>query len=445
MTAVFQRGLKPTGNMNYNPFMPMSFRAITEAISSELKDAAWIVDVFEGSVVYAETNGDHGTTGKLFKRSYKLTENGVSVQDFAEREEVVENTSYAPIKNSFTLSGEAKRTEGEFVFRTGPIFKAGDYPDKGFTATEEDLEYMATTFTQPIPLDLEHIETVLTHEADGVERDSNPLGELVKVWKDGPVLFGTVKIARWLDELFGKNPIACSVTIGRVTHALEALALTNTPRVEDAQLAAAFTASVARSKKIMPDSTPEKKKSALVKFGQAIAAMFSSSNVPTELEGLTEEDAKNAFTDDAPAHTPVTPDPAASPDTVTPDPAIVAMTSRVQELEFKMLNQQAETFAAKLVLNGNILPTQKPQAMAMYAQAVKDDNAGAVQFNHDGGARTKTVVDFFNTLKAVGSMSADQVAFVLPNQGQAPDKMTKERKAELIAKGSIKPKSEATA
>lgn len=58
----------------------------------------------------------------------------------------------------------------EHVRRVGKIFECGDYPDKAFSLTEEEATAAAAAFT-PVPLDLEHLPTVL----DG------KLGRLVSV------------------------------------------------------------------------------------------------------------------------------------------------------------------------------------------------------------------------------------------------------------------------
>lgn len=140
-----------------------------------------------------------------------------------------------------TLTAEFDLATGEhpaiiasdIVTRKGKIFEAGDYPDKQFAITPEELAAAAADF-KPVPLDLEHRSTVL----DG------RLGELsgVELSEDGRTLYGSVALPRWLDSLLdeGKRKVSC--TWDRATKRLQGLALVNQPRITDAVLMAAFTA-----------------------------------------------------------------------------------------------------------------------------------------------------------------------------------------------------------
>ncbi|MGN6810144.1 MAG: hypothetical protein ACTHMP_04660, partial [Thermomicrobiales bacterium] len=119
------------------------------------------------------------------------------------------------------------------VLRRGKHFEAGEYADKAYSMTPEELLAAVADF-QPVPLDLEHTPTVL----DG------KLGELraVELGADGWSLYGTVALPQWLDEqLGGECKVSC--TWDRNTKTLTKLALVNNPRVPDAAIMAAFAAS----------------------------------------------------------------------------------------------------------------------------------------------------------------------------------------------------------
>lgn len=125
---------------------------------------------------------------------------------------------------------------GGYVLRRGKLFEAGDYPDKAYAMTPEEL-WAAVNDFQPVPVDLEHTPTVL----------DNKLGELraVELGDDGWSLYGTVALPSWLDEqLGGECKVSC--TWDRDTKTLTKLALVNNPRVPDAAIMAAFAAAQGR-------------------------------------------------------------------------------------------------------------------------------------------------------------------------------------------------------
>lgn len=120
----------------------------------------------------------------------------------------------------------------DFVIRRGKIFEAGDYPDKEFSITPEEMKEAVGEFT-PVPVDLSHTSTVL----DG------KLGHLqaVEVSEDGAQLFGTVALPKWLDSLIEAGERKVSCTWDKATKRLRGIALTPTPRITDAVLMSAFS------------------------------------------------------------------------------------------------------------------------------------------------------------------------------------------------------------
>lgn len=137
---------------------------------------------------------------------------------------------------AFLLDGHSRR-EGDVVIRRGKIFEGGDYEDKQFYITPEELAAAAAAFS-PVPLDLEHMSTPL----DG------KLGELraVEVGADGWSLYGEVALPAVLDDLLEGTGRKVSATWDRGSKTLTGLALVNHPRISDAALMAAFAASSTR-------------------------------------------------------------------------------------------------------------------------------------------------------------------------------------------------------
>lgn len=125
----------------------------------------------------------------------------------------------------------------EMVTRTGLIFTAGEYPDKGLTITEADLAAAVAAFTESVDAELEHITTAGTKTfLDG------KLGQLVEVWADGPHLYGKMAVPSWLDPLWAEFGRKVSTVWSTATKTLTRIGLVLNPRVEDAAVMSAYAA-----------------------------------------------------------------------------------------------------------------------------------------------------------------------------------------------------------
>lgn len=129
------------------------------------------------------------------------------------------------------------------VIRTGLIFKAGDYrPKRDFAMTPDELKAVAEAFSDPVDLELEHINS------NGVKTLlDGKLGKLTAIWTsdDGAELFGDVDVPRWLDRLWseaGRKVSTVWETAADGTAALVRLGLCLNPVVKDAQLFAEYAA-----------------------------------------------------------------------------------------------------------------------------------------------------------------------------------------------------------
>ncbi len=132
---------------------------------------------------------------------------------------------------NFSLN-KKRETDDGYVIREGLIFEAGDYPDKKFQLSQEELLAVSADF-KPASINLEHISTIF----DG------KLGFLsnVKPLADGSALYGEAKLPKWFDDLFADEPIKVSCEWNRKNKSIKGLALTTRPRIEDAALMSAFS------------------------------------------------------------------------------------------------------------------------------------------------------------------------------------------------------------
>jgi hypothetical protein len=126
----------------------------------------------------------------------------------------------------------------KMIRKRGVIFEAGDYPDKNFKMTPEELEVTVQKFTSPVALDLQH-------KPSGLKRLDDKLGQLTEISAEGGKLFGTIEIPEWLDKVAcyddGK-PIPLGVSCAfKEDKTIKKLALTDSPRVKTAAVFAAFS------------------------------------------------------------------------------------------------------------------------------------------------------------------------------------------------------------
>jgi len=111
------------------------------------------------------------------------------------------------------------------------LFKVGDYPDKEFSLTDEEMENAVELFPGlPKP------KVNYAHNANPGPLD-NKMGYVKEIRKDGDKLFGTVVVPKWLgDELPDVPKVSCEWD--RDDKVLTGLALVTYPRIKDAALMA---------------------------------------------------------------------------------------------------------------------------------------------------------------------------------------------------------------
>jgi len=115
----------------------------------------------------------------------------------------------------------------ELVERDALLFEAGEYPDKGITVTEEDLDQVIANTTAAVPIKIEHSDTPF----DGA------LGTVGKLYRKGRQLWGRVAMAAEAWVLAEKaNAKRLSVGLSLNPHALVEVSLVRFPRVEAARV-----------------------------------------------------------------------------------------------------------------------------------------------------------------------------------------------------------------
>jgi hypothetical protein len=277
---------------------------------------------------------------------------------------------------TFSMEG-AVTPDGAFVMRTGKLFEAGEYPDKAFSLTEEELAQAVAAFT-PVKNNLEHVNTVL---------DGN-VGEVKSVEKRGKELFGTVTIPKWLDAIVGTNPLKASLEWARDTKTIVGNALVLNPRVPDAQLVAAFTAAT--------NTLSDKEHSPMKTLKERFLALFSGGKKPDD---LTEEELKAAFANE-------TPSPDKKPDEKPVEQKIekpadekpVGFSAEaVTALQNSLIKAQAEAWFNQELAAGHVFPVQQDSLVAMFTQAAQVDAGNAVCFSADGTLTEGTMLKALKT------------------------------------------------
>ena len=135
-----------------------------------------------------------------------------------------------------TFAAEAGEEMGSE--RPARLLETGDYPDKGLTLTEADLDEIVARFAagraaSAVPVKVEHVDSPL-----------DPLGQVKRVWREGAALLGTLAFP---DDLAGflrrRGAAKLSVGLTREPLALCEVSLVLKPRIAGAVLLGAEASS----------------------------------------------------------------------------------------------------------------------------------------------------------------------------------------------------------
>jgi hypothetical protein len=133
----------------------------------------------------------------------------------------------------FDLNGDYQETDDEIIVE-GLIFKAGEYKDKNYSMTPAEILTAVEKFTGADVDDSHNERSIFKGKMGRVREVYSP--------DNGETLWGKVGIKKWVDNAMGDLKRTVSCTWDRTTKTLAGLALTTTPRIEEAVLYAAFIA-----------------------------------------------------------------------------------------------------------------------------------------------------------------------------------------------------------
>ena len=338
-----------------------------------------IDDVSDSEVFYSLSDDGIGTFKGTYQRSYSIDANNQVT--LGEPTQVVKRTVYDPITvvSQFDLEAAEFSDSDDTVTYEGKVFEAGNYADKGFEITEEELAQVPATFA-PVDNDLEHKHTIL----DG------KIGGLQSVVAKGKELYGKITVPKWFHTAVG-GKLSSSLAWDKATKSIVGNALVLNPRIPDAQLIAAFSAATNQGGGInMPESI--KKPS----WFESLFAKFKANELPEDSKDFDPEQVKFAEAEQTQASTvaagvvsaPVAPSDAAE---------FTALKAVNFGLTAALLRTNAETFFADALAQNKVYPAEKDSLVAQFTMAAKDDNAGVACFNLEGalieGARVKALKD----------------------------------------------------
>ncbi|MDR3691188.1 MAG: hypothetical protein P4L46_17540 [Fimbriimonas sp.] len=245
----------------------------------------------------------------------------------------------------------------------GKVFEAGEYPDKGFAISSEELADRVRAFAG-VDLDLEHspFRDLLGHR----------LGRLERIWLDGRNAMGRLAIPRWLHELCGGH-LQTSLTFDHAKN-IVGCALTLSPRIRDAEVAAAFSIAQAEPPASPPNQETEPMHQTLtdrlrVLFKKAPDAVTEAGIDPAELDA--------AFA----VPTPARPE-------AQIDPSIAAQLSEFRTTNERLVTAHvataAERFADETIRASKAVPAQRASLAALFKAAAIADGQGRIRFSEDG-------------------------------------------------------------
>lgn len=123
---------------------PLSHNDIAQLLATALGiDRYRIEDIYDTSVIYRNSSE---TPTAYYQADYTIDKDGKVITGAPVK--VMRRTTYEPMVKPATFSVDGAATpDGEFITRTGKIFEAGEYPDKKFSLTEEELDAAVASFT----------------------------------------------------------------------------------------------------------------------------------------------------------------------------------------------------------------------------------------------------------------------------------------------------------
>lgn len=371
---------------------------------------------------------------------------GLNLPDSWEENGMVKNSNaefanFAATDKSPVLEEIAPDMDGEqeYVIKSGKIFQCGDYPDKNFSLTEEELKTAVSKF-KPVALDIEHYPSLF----DG------KLGYLggVSIGRDGKTLLGRVMLTKPAAELLKDVQIKVSTTWDAAKKTIEKLALVLDPRVSDAVVmgrAATFsqdavTADFEHLTEFVGARHNAGDLANLQTIHDTVTGMGAVCNTDKETNNFNNHHHNNKELNPMPDNNATKPNDVATDASV----ALSSEVARLQALIDKQENQLVELsnrerrkdaveFSGSMVKAGKITSATQEFLTAIFEQAARDDanpdNKPAALVVFSGGkgkdpkvvpmeSRVATLQAFFTALPA-NQLDKELVAGMIANPNSA--------------------------
>ncbi len=140
---------------------------------------------------------------------------------------------------TFALEDSNRRVEGDFaVYPNALLFQAGEYTDKGFEMSPEEMFIACEQFSDPVGGNIEHSDFL---KGRACEVRSIRLDDA-----DSSTLRGEVAVPLWLDSQLEDHERKLSCEWSRESKTLTGIGLVVHPRVEEAALVSAYAAFAAK-------------------------------------------------------------------------------------------------------------------------------------------------------------------------------------------------------
>jgi hypothetical protein len=326
-----------------------------------------------------------------------------------------------------------RRVEGDYaIYPDSLLFKAGEYPDKAFTMTPEEL-YAAIEQFQPVSGNIEHTDYL---QGKACEVRSIRFDET-----DSFTLLGEVAVPLWLDAHLEGHERRLSCEWDRDTKTLAGIALTVTPRVAEAALLSAFTDFAGKRHSAADIQDLQAIHDITVKQGaecppqSAAMARRNTMSFMDKVKAWLDEGAPAEFDGEAPK-TPATPDPRiAQLERERDEARQAALTANAARLA-----TEAAAFADGEIAANRAFPAERDAIIAAFTQAATDDTVSGTANFTDGASRLSLFKAAYAARPAhrltEERLPANQT--VLANQQETegngqPKPMTPERKAALLS------------
>jgi hypothetical protein len=278
----------------------------------------------------------------------------------------------APVEFSRKIGAIPPDARGDVVRVKGVIFRSGIYPIQAYEMNPDDMRAAVADFS-PVPLDLGHPSA--PSPMDG------HLGQLesVELSEDGTTMFGVAAIPRFVMEKMGAAKLKVSASFDRATKRLRSLSLVTRPQIEDAELYAAFCACQEAASTVTPAKGTTMPDDELTDDERRLLEGFR--NTPTDeragvlavLEGTyVEPKDEDEDEDEGVEEAESAPIP----------PEVAAFAAKIAELEAKDRRRDAEVFVDAAIKDDLVLPAEKADLVAEFAQLALDDERTPAQFSN---------------------------------------------------------------